>query len=151
MRDAKNPPPPPRPLSTRFFAVTSTNVGIIPQNFLTFSFNPFAEVVLSFRAIPRASHKLLNLNQDHLSKKQFFWSNPYKIEVMRTFLIELLKLPNFRHMTTSTISFQSRDKIFFHVMARNYDFIASISKYLSFMKAQNNHFCRHHQNCNHVY
>ena len=57
------------PLSTRFFAVTSTNVGIIPQNFLTFSFNPFAKVVLSFRAIPRASHKLLNLNQDHLSKK----------------------------------------------------------------------------------
>ena len=57
------------PLSTRFFAVTSTNIGIIPQNFLTFSFNPFAKVVLSFRAIPRASHKLLNLNQDHLSKK----------------------------------------------------------------------------------
>ena len=53
-----SPPPPP-----------STNIGIIPQSFLTFSFNPFAKVVLSFRAIPRASHKLLNLNQDHLSKK----------------------------------------------------------------------------------
>ena len=32
---------------TRFFPVTSTNVGISPQpkNFLTFSFNPFATLV----------------------------------------------------------------------------------------------------------
>ena len=28
-----------------FSSVTSTNVGISPQNFLTFSFNPFATLV----------------------------------------------------------------------------------------------------------
>ena len=31
--------------STSFFPVTSTNVGISPQNFLTFSFNPFSTLV----------------------------------------------------------------------------------------------------------
>ena len=30
---------------TSFSPVTSTNVGISPQNFLTFSFNPFATLV----------------------------------------------------------------------------------------------------------
>ena len=34
-------------------------------------------------------------------KNQSFWSNPYKIEVMITSLIEMLELPNFGHMTTS--------------------------------------------------
>ena len=32
-----------------------------------------------------------------------FWSNPYKVEVIITSLIEMLQLPNFGHMTTSTI------------------------------------------------
>ena len=36
-------------------------------------------------------------------KKWFFWSNPYKIEVMITSLIQMLELPNFGHMTTSII------------------------------------------------
>ena len=36
-------------------------------------------------------------------KYWFFWSNPYKIEVMITPFIEMLELPNFGHMTTSTI------------------------------------------------
>ena len=36
-------------------------------------------------------------------KKGFFWSNPYKIKVMIAFLIEMLELPNFGHMTTSTV------------------------------------------------
>ena len=31
--------------SASFFPVTSTNVAISPQNFQTFSFNPFATVV----------------------------------------------------------------------------------------------------------
>ena len=35
---AKRPP-------TSFFPVTSTNVGIRPQNFLTFSFSPFDRLV----------------------------------------------------------------------------------------------------------
>ena len=49
---------------TSFSLVTSTNVGIRPQN---------------------------------------SWSNPYKIEVMITSLIEMLELPKFGHTTASTI------------------------------------------------
>ena len=72
--------------------VTSTNIGFRPQNILTFSFNPFATLVKNFKFAPNASPKLLNLNQDHPSKKkQFFWSNPYKIEVIITFVIEMLQ------------------------------------------------------------
>ena len=52
---------------TSFSPVTCTNVGLSPQNVLTFSFNPFATMV-----IPSASPKLLNLNQDHSSKKSRF-------------------------------------------------------------------------------
>ena len=36
-------------------------------------------------------------------KRLFFWSNSYKIGVMITSLIEILELPNFGHMTASTI------------------------------------------------
>ena len=88
---------------TSYSPVISTNVGFGFQNFLTFSFNLFATLVQNLKFVPSASHKLLNLNQDHLSKKRFSWSNPYKIEVMITFLIEILQLPNFGHMTTSII------------------------------------------------
>ena len=48
-----------------FSTVTSTNVGFGPKNFLPFSFNPFATLVQSFRFVPSATPKLLNLNQDH--------------------------------------------------------------------------------------
>ena len=50
---------------TSFSPVTSANVGIKPQNFLTFSFNPFDRLVENFKFVPSASAKLLNLNQDH--------------------------------------------------------------------------------------
>ena len=90
-------------LPTSFSPVISTNVGFGPQNFLTFSFNPFTTLVLNIKFVPSASPKLLNLNQDHPSKKRFSWSNPYKIEVMITFPIEMLQLPNFGHMTASII------------------------------------------------
>ena len=86
--EAKRPP-------TSYSPVTSTNVVISFQNFLTFSFNPFATLVSNFKAISSASPKLLNLNQDHPSKKCFFWSNRY--------IIEMLQLLNLGHMTTSTI------------------------------------------------
>ena len=62
---AKRPP-------TSFFPVTSTNVGMGPYNFLTFSFNPFGTLVQNFKFLPSASPKLLNLNQDHPSKKAIF-------------------------------------------------------------------------------
>ena len=64
---------------TSFSPVTSTKVGLGPQNFVTFSFNPFPTLVQNFKFVPSASPILLDLNQDHSSKKQFFWSNPYKI------------------------------------------------------------------------
>ena len=66
---AKRPP-------TSFSPVTSTNVGFGPQNVLTFSYNPFSKLVENFKFLPSTSIKLLNLNEDHPSKKRFFWSNP---------------------------------------------------------------------------
>ena len=75
----------------------------------------------------------MNLNQDHPSKKLFFWSNPYKIEVMITSLVQTLELPNFGHMTTSIIEFESFDKNFVgDVIDRIYDIISFTSKYLYF-------------------
>ena len=58
--------------TTSFSPVTSTNVEFGPQNFLTFSFNTFSTLVQNFKFVPRASPKLLNLNQDHPSKKAIF-------------------------------------------------------------------------------
>ena len=52
-----------------FSPVTSANIGFGPQNFLTFSFKPFATRVQNFKFVPSASLELLNLNQDHPSKK----------------------------------------------------------------------------------
>ena len=57
---------------TSFSPVTSTNVRFGPQNFLNFSFNPFATLVHNFTFVPSASPKLLNLNQEHPSKKAAF-------------------------------------------------------------------------------
>ena len=57
---------------TSFSPVTSSNVGFGPQNFLTFSFNPFGTLVQIFKFAPSASHKSLNLNQDYPSKKAIF-------------------------------------------------------------------------------
>ena len=43
-----------------------------------------------FKSIPSSRFKLLNLNQDHFSKKIFFWSNHYKIEVLTTYILEIM-------------------------------------------------------------
>ena len=40
-----------------------------------------------------------------------FWSNPYKIGVMKTSFIEMLELPIFGRMTASTIRFVPNEKI----------------------------------------
>ena len=67
---------------TSFSSVTLTNVGFGPQNFLTFSFNPFAKSVQNFKFVPSASPKLLNLNQDHPQKKAiFFGQNLIKLRL----------------------------------------------------------------------
>ena len=60
------------PPTYKFFPSTSTNVGISPQNFMTFNFNPFLTLVQNFKTIPSASPKLFNLKQDHPSKKVDF-------------------------------------------------------------------------------
>ena len=59
-RGQKAPPPP-----SSFSPIASTNVGIRPQNFLNFDFNPFATLVSNFKFEPSVSPQLLNLNQDH--------------------------------------------------------------------------------------
>ena len=87
----------------QFSLVTSTNVEIRPQKFLTFSCSHFATLVKIVQAISSASPKSLNLNQQYTSKNWVFWSNPHKIEVMITSFLEMPELPNFGHMTTSTI------------------------------------------------
>ena len=55
-----------------FFLEASTNIGISRQSFVPFSFDTFATLVQNFNAIPSASPKLLNLNQEHDSKELFF-------------------------------------------------------------------------------
>ena len=76
-----------------------------PQQFDLFQKTARSEVIwetlLSLGSMKKGSK--LNLNQELPSQNLFFWSNPYKTEVMITSLIELLELPNFGHMTTSTI------------------------------------------------
>ena len=89
-----------RPPITGFPLVTSTKVRISPQKFLTFSFKPFDRLLYSFKCIPSASPKLLNLNQDHPSKKWFFWSNFYKLE-----------LDNFSYRNARTTKLWSLDHI----------------------------------------
>ena len=60
-------------MPTSFSLVTSTNLGEF--------FNTFTTLVQNFKAISSTSPKLLNLTQDHHSKKVFFRSILYKIEV----------------------------------------------------------------------
>ena len=67
-----------------FSPIASRNVEISPRSFLTYSFNAPATLMQNLKAMPSASPKLLNLNQDQSAKKVFFWSNAYKIEVMIT-------------------------------------------------------------------
>ena len=88
---------------TSFSPVISTNAKFGPKNFLTFSVNPFDTLVQNFKFVPSASPNYWTWTKTTAQKKRFFWSNPHKIEVMITFLIEMLELPNFGHMTTCII------------------------------------------------
>ena len=82
---------------TNFSPVTSTNVEISPKTFLAFTFCLFTRLVNYWIQT--------KINRQ---KRQFFCSNPYKIEVMITSPLEMLE---FCHMTISTIYFESSDKI----------------------------------------
>ena len=55
----------------QFFFCNFYKPSNYPQNFLIFSFNPFATVLQILKAIPNGSPKLLSLNQDHPLKKVF--------------------------------------------------------------------------------
>ena len=79
-------------------------------------------------------------------KRRFYWSNPYKIEVVITSLIEMPQLPNFVHMNTSTYNlnymitfcwWRHQQKLWCH------------NRY--FKKTWGSQFCWHHQNFNQVY
>ena len=50
-----------------FFPITSTDIRIKPQKFLTFSFHSFTALVQNFNSIPKDSAKLLNLNHKYPS------------------------------------------------------------------------------------
>ena len=81
-------------------------------NFLTFEpfFNTFTRPAFisekmeawESRGLPNEKIRPPTTETTH-KKKQFFWSNPYIIEVVITSLIEMLELPIFGHMNTSTI------------------------------------------------
>ena len=118
-------------LHTSFSTGTSTNVWICPQNFLTFSFKPFATLLLNFKATPSTGPKLLNWIQEHPSKKFIFCSNSNKM-VMVTSVIKMLKLPH--NQIYSIIA--SRDKILLlTTWAEIMDVKTFISKSLYFKKA----------------
>ena len=57
---------------TSFFPVTSLKVEISSQNILIFSSNPSATLLQNFKVIPVISPKLLDLNQNHFSRKLLF-------------------------------------------------------------------------------
>ena len=88
---------------TSFSPVTSTNVGTSPKNFLTFTFNPFAHWCIISRPYLAPGPNYWTWTKTTPRKKGHFWSNSYEIEVMITSLIEMLELPYFGQITTSTI------------------------------------------------
>ena len=51
---------------------------------------------------PRIGVRIIELETNKLSKKCFFWSNPYNSEVMITSLKEILEISKFGYMSTST-------------------------------------------------
>ena len=65
--------------------------------------------------------------------------------------MEILELPNLSYMTTSTVYFESHDKIFGDVTNRSYDITTFISKYLYFKKAKSSQFWWNRQKFNHFY
>ena len=96
---------------TSFSTVTSRNVGISLQNYLNFIFNPFVTLAQNSSLYLVPIPTSWTWSKTNLQKKRFFWSNPFKIEVFITSLREVLELPNFVHMTTSTIWFELCDEI----------------------------------------
>ena len=95
------------------------------------------ETLLSLGSMKKGSK--LNLNQELPSQNLFFWSNPYKTEVMITSLIELLELTKlWSHDHINNIFWVTWRNFVADVIDRSHDVITFISKYLYF---KSNHFC----------
>ena len=61
---------------TSFSLGTSRNIGISPQNFLTFSFNPFPHRCKIWSLYLVLAQNYWTWTKTTPQKKQFFWSNP---------------------------------------------------------------------------
>ena len=86
------------PHSTSFSPVTSTNVGISPKNFLTLL--PHWCEIPSLYLMPVPNY--WTWTKTAPQKKQFFRSNPYKIEVVITSLTEMLELTSLSKKSLKT-------------------------------------------------
>ena len=86
------------PHSTSFSPVTSTKVGISPKNFLTLL--PHWCEIPSLYLMPVPNY--WTWTKTAPQKKQFFRSNPYKIEVVITSLTEMLELTSLSKKSLKT-------------------------------------------------
>ena len=85
---------------TRFSSVTSANVGICSQNFLTFSFNPFG---VKFQVRTQCQSQIIEL-EPRLPLKKSGFSVQILIKLRLWYLVsQKCQLPNFGHMTTFTL------------------------------------------------
>ena len=91
----------------QFSHVTSTNIGISPLKLSTFQLLCYT----CLRSYLVSNPNYWTWTSSTPQKKRIFFSNLYKIKVMITSLIVMLELPNFFHMTTFTIWFDSPRKI----------------------------------------
>ena len=97
---------------TCFSHVTSTNAGISLNSFWLLHLTSLPHLCQILRPYLAPVPNYWSWNRSTPQKNRFFWSNPYKIKVMITSLIVMLELPNFGHMTSFTVWFESRDKVF---------------------------------------
>ena len=100
-------------LHTSFSPVTSTNVGTSPKTFwllvlikifwllVLIVFPHWCKISVSY-LVPVPNYWTWTKTTPQKSVL-FFCSNPYKVEVMMISFIEMLELPNFCLMTSSTI------------------------------------------------
>ena len=85
-------------LTTSFPPVTSTNVGFSLQNVWLLVSNLLPHWSKTSRSYPVPNY--WTWTKSTPKKNWFFWSNPYKIDIMITSVIEMLELSNLGHMAT---------------------------------------------------
>ena len=98
-------PPAKRP-PTSFSTVTPINIGVRPKNFwlIVSTFLPYLRKISRRYLMPVPNY--WPWTKSAPQKHCFFLWNPYKIEVMITSVMKKLELPNFGHMTTSSMRFE---------------------------------------------